>query len=215
EGHGLGVHHRRQARVFHHLGIDAVALPARLVDYPGEHHGLVRLELDGLRERSELARLHVVSDAFNVIKSAEFLPDLSGLARHAAVGVEVFLRNRDNESIDIVGHTSAPWGVGVEGSGSRKVSGLIKVPVKLRSGCRGLADRRTACVWEIGAICVGWAKRSMPTTRTWDEAAWLAWAASCPPCGGCTGLDPSRNAAMRPAFILPFGLLPHAASALS
>src|SRR5688500_16065267 len=71
---------------------------------PREHHGLVRLELYALRERRDLALLHVVADAFPVFQRAVLAPDLAGLARHAAVGIDVALRNRYDESIYVLGH---------------------------------------------------------------------------------------------------------------
>src|SRR5688572_5622176 len=97
----FGVGHRGQARVGHHLLVDAVALRARLVDDPGEDHRLVGLELDRLRERSELAGLHVVGDALAIFQRAVFAPDLAGLARHAPVCGQVLLRNGQYETVDI------------------------------------------------------------------------------------------------------------------
>ena len=97
------IHHRFEPRIGHHLGVDPVALRARLVGDPGEHHGLARLQLDAARKRGELADLDVVGDPFAVIQRAVFAPDLAGFLRHPGVGREVFLRDGDDEAIDI-GH---------------------------------------------------------------------------------------------------------------
>src|SRR5690606_15019589 len=72
--------HAGDALVLHHRGIDAVAILARGIADPGEHHHLVRLELHRLRERGQLAGLHVVGDAFDVFQRAVFQPDLAGLS---------------------------------------------------------------------------------------------------------------------------------------
>src|SRR6266446_9896168 len=97
----LGVHHAGQPLVGHHPGVDAVALRARLVGDPGEHHRLARLELDAARERGALADLDVVGHPFAVIQRAMLAPDLAGLPGHAAVGGKIFLRHRDNKSIHV------------------------------------------------------------------------------------------------------------------
>src|SRR6266404_9426796 len=83
------------------LGVDAVALRARLVGDPGKYHRLARLELDAAREGGELADLDVVCHPFAVIQRAMLAPDLAGLLRHAAVGGKVLLRHRDDKSIDV------------------------------------------------------------------------------------------------------------------
>src|SRR5476651_1649427 len=51
ERHGFWIHHLREALVLHHLGEDAVAILAHLVDDVGEHHGLAPLEFHAARKR--------------------------------------------------------------------------------------------------------------------------------------------------------------------
>src|SRR4030095_15965382 len=67
---------------------------------------LVGLELDRLRERSDLARLHVVGDTLHIFQRAVLLPDVARLARHAAVGIDIVFGDGNDESIDIAGHGS-------------------------------------------------------------------------------------------------------------
>src|SRR5260370_1687439 len=97
----LGVHHAGQPLVGHHPVVDAVALLARLVGDPGEHHGFPRLELDAARKRGALSDLDVLGHPFPVIQRAMLSPDLAGLLRHAAVSRKVFLGHRHDKSIDI------------------------------------------------------------------------------------------------------------------
>src|SRR5438552_3462285 len=80
EGHRFGVH-TGHARVRHDSSVDAIALLARLVNDPRKDDRLVWLELDGLRERRDLARLNVVADAFDVLERAILPPDLAGFLR--------------------------------------------------------------------------------------------------------------------------------------
>src|SRR3970282_1609231 len=86
--------------------VDAVAVAARLVHHPGEHHGFAGLELDALRERGGLARLHVVGDAFGVGQCAMLAPDPAGPARHLAVLRKFGLRYWRDKTIDIAHVTS-------------------------------------------------------------------------------------------------------------
>src|SRR5258706_8549389 len=87
----------------------AVAVLARFVYDPREPHYLASLELDAPRERGALAPFHVVCDALTVLERAVLPPDLAGLERHAAVGFDFLFGNRNNESIDVVGHEKSPW----------------------------------------------------------------------------------------------------------
>ena len=89
--HGFGIHHLRQTRVFHHFGVDTVALRARLVHDVRENHSLPGLKLDALRKRCLFARLHVIRYALDVLESAVVAPDLARGVRHAPVGCQVFL----------------------------------------------------------------------------------------------------------------------------
>ena len=83
EGHVLHVlraHHVGQARILHHLRVDAVTVRPRLVGDPREHHGLVLLALDALWEGRDLPHRDVVGDALLVLERAVLAPDLPGLA---------------------------------------------------------------------------------------------------------------------------------------
>src|SRR3546814_929992 len=100
ERHALRIH-AGEARVGHHLLVDAIALRARLVDDPCKHHDLAGLELDALRERGVLARLDIVGNAFDVLQRAMLFPDLPCLAGQVAVGDKILLWNRDYETVDV------------------------------------------------------------------------------------------------------------------
>src|SRR3954463_9807354 len=60
ERHRLRIHHARESRIAHGLGVDAVAILARLVDDPREPHFLALLEFHALRERGLPPVCHVV-----------------------------------------------------------------------------------------------------------------------------------------------------------
>src|SRR5712691_8589619 len=94
ERHRLGVHHAREALVLHDLAHNAVAMLAILVDDPGKPDDLVLLQLDALRERGVLARLHVVRDALPVLERAVLPADPSHLPRDAKIGLLVPFRYR-------------------------------------------------------------------------------------------------------------------------
>src|SRR5439155_16331728 len=102
ERHRLRVHHLRQALVLHDLGHDAVAMRARLVHDIREHHHLAGFELDALRERRALARLHVVGRALVVLERAVLAPDFSGKARQAAIRRQLSLRDRYHDCVDVI-----------------------------------------------------------------------------------------------------------------
>src|SRR6266545_3130141 len=87
EGHALGIHHALHARVFHHLGVHAVTVLARVVKDPRKHDDLAVLELHALRKRRDLARLYVIGDAFPVWKRAVFYPELAGSLCHLPVSI--------------------------------------------------------------------------------------------------------------------------------
>ncbi|MGY4156134.1 hypothetical protein ACVINW_001976 [Bradyrhizobium sp. USDA 4461] len=93
--------HRFQAGIGHHLGVDPVALGARLVGDPGEHDGFAGLQLHALRKRGQLARLDVVGDPLAIIQRAMFAPDLAGHLRELGIGLEFLLRHGDDETIDV------------------------------------------------------------------------------------------------------------------
>jgi hypothetical protein len=107
ERHLVGAH-ATHARVRHHLGVDAVAVRAGLVDDPREHDRLAALGLDAARERGDLSHLDVVGDAFPVFERAVLSPDLAGLAGHPPVRVDLRIRDRQDESIDVLGHRESP-----------------------------------------------------------------------------------------------------------
>src|SRR5258708_12207471 len=97
ERHGFRVHHVGQARILHHLGVDAVPLRARLVHDIGEHHGLAGLLLDAARKRSALAPLHVVRDALPVFEGAVLLPNLPRSSPHPPVDLHLPLPTRHSQ----------------------------------------------------------------------------------------------------------------------
>src|SRR6267378_1744902 len=108
ERHVLRVHHLRQALVLHDLGHDAVAMRARLVHDVREHHRLAGFELDALRKRRALARLHVVGRALVVLEGAVLAPDFSGQPRQAAIRRQLSLGDRYHDCVDVV-HLESPW----------------------------------------------------------------------------------------------------------
>src|SRR5438093_8863684 len=79
----------------------------RLEHNPREHHGFPGLGLDASRERHPPLRLEVVADRFPVLEGAVIPPNLPGLLRDAAVVLDVFLGERQNESVD-VSHGNPP-----------------------------------------------------------------------------------------------------------
>src|SRR5687768_12142176 len=67
-GHALRIERQRRhvhlhARVLHHLRVDAVAVRARSVDDPREHHRLAGLHPDRLREGHHPLHEEIVADA--------------------------------------------------------------------------------------------------------------------------------------------------------
>src|SRR5262245_21487928 len=70
ERHRLRVHHAGEARVLHHLRVDAIPVRARLEDDPRKEHDLAGLELDALRKRGELSWLDVIREALDVLERA-------------------------------------------------------------------------------------------------------------------------------------------------
>src|SRR2546423_5940281 len=107
EGQLFRIHHAGEALVLHHLGIDAVALGARLVDDVGKEHRLAGFLLHRARERGALADAHVVGQALAELERAVLAPHLACRARHAALGRQVSLRHGRHEAIN-VRHGSLP-----------------------------------------------------------------------------------------------------------
>jgi len=105
EGHRFGGPYRPCAG---DSSVDAIALLARLVNDPRKDDRLVWLELDGLRERRDLARLNVVADAFDVLERAILLSYLAGFLRELPVEVHVLFREGKNETIHILSHCQSP-----------------------------------------------------------------------------------------------------------
>jgi hypothetical protein len=102
ERHRLPVHHLGEPLVLHDLGVDAVAMGARLEGDPGEGHRLVGLELDAAREGRELSHLDVIGDAFAKLERAVLAPNLAGFPRHAPIGLDAHLLDGHHEAVDIV-----------------------------------------------------------------------------------------------------------------
>src|SRR6185295_5916158 len=73
----LRIHPGGEALVLHRLGVDAVAVGARLVHDVGKAHRLARLLLHRARERRALAPAHIVGDALAELERAVFAPDLA------------------------------------------------------------------------------------------------------------------------------------------
>src|SRR6185295_12863430 len=97
----LRVHHACDARILHRVLVDTVAVRAVLVHRPGEPHHFALPELHRLRERRDLARLHVVAHGLGVGQRAVLAPDAAHLARDLLVLLHVLPRNGNDESIDI------------------------------------------------------------------------------------------------------------------
>jgi hypothetical protein len=62
------------------------------------------VHLHGALERGALAPRDVVGEAFDVFERAVVFPHLGSAKRHAAVGGELALRDRNDEAIDVMGH---------------------------------------------------------------------------------------------------------------
>src|ERR1700687_2668501 len=101
ERHRLRIHHVGQSRVLHDLGVDTIAMRARLVHDVREHHGFAGLELDASREGGELPDLHVVADPLLILEGAKFLPYFSCLLGHAPIGPQIFSRYRYYKTINV------------------------------------------------------------------------------------------------------------------
>src|SRR5690606_6948012 len=115
-------------------------------------------ELDGARERGELAHADVVGDALPVFEGAVLAPDLAHLARETAILLHLLLRHGHDKSIGI-GHRGAP--PLRSGTGGR-----VAGPTRGRhdSGIRrGLARARLAAMMPE-APC--------PPTATSSHGAW-------------------------------------------
>ena len=75
---------------------------ARLVRDPGKDHSLAALELYAAGERGQLSDLHVIGDIFAIFESAMLTPNLARQLRHATVGLQFLLGDRDDKSIDVL-----------------------------------------------------------------------------------------------------------------
>lgn len=105
EGHLLHLlYHLRIVHrgVTHDFLVDAVAVLARLEDDVGEDGRLARLEFEDLAQRHSHRILEVVCKAFLVIERAVLHPCSLTKFSHPAVHLHVLLRERDQESIDVV-----------------------------------------------------------------------------------------------------------------
>src|SRR6185503_20655120 len=78
-----------------------VAVGARLVRDVGEAHRLARLLLHRAQERGALAPLHVVGHALAELERAVVAPDLAHLLRHRQVLLQLALRYRSHESVNV------------------------------------------------------------------------------------------------------------------
>lgn len=119
EGHVLDVErhrlqiHIREARVLHHLCLDAIAMHSRLEYDPRKKHCFAAFELDHVRKRHSHLYVQLVADVFPELE-VSVLPHLTptGLLRDAAVSIDIALRHCQNKSIDVVDDlvtSQAPW----------------------------------------------------------------------------------------------------------
>src|SRR5688572_27945004 len=140
--HRFRIHLRGELRILHHLGIDAIAMRPRLVDDPGEHHRLAWLQSSQARERNAHLHLEVVAEALAELERAVLSPDATRFLRYTAVGVDVLLRDGDDESVD-VWHRVLPckrksYGdFDPGGIGGRPVRGRIYLHKRRRASCAG------------------------------------------------------------------------------
>src|SRR3989304_10476693 len=107
EGHVLRIAHCRQSGVFHHPGVDPVAVRARLEANPGEHDRLAGLELDPARKRRPHLHREVLAHAFPEFEGAVLPPDLPRLPGEAAVGLQLLPGHRQDIAI-YVSHVNSP-----------------------------------------------------------------------------------------------------------
>ena len=101
------VHHLGEALVLHHLGDAPVAVRARLVDDPGEHHGLAALELDAARERGPLADL-TSSATLSRTRARRARARPCRTSSPCCDRRRAFLRHRNDKSIDVA-HAQPPF----------------------------------------------------------------------------------------------------------
>ena len=103
----LLVAHVGEARVLHHLGVDAIVVCPRLEYDPREHHRLARLRLGQTSERNSELAVEIIAGALSVFERAMLAPDLTRLLGQAALCLHILLGDRQNISIDVL-HVNPP-----------------------------------------------------------------------------------------------------------
>ena len=93
KGHRALLRHAGQTRVRHDLGVDFVAMFARLEDDPCKDHRLVKFTFNDTRERHLILYIQVIANAFPILEGAVFPPDLARLLCDFAVAIDLVLRD--------------------------------------------------------------------------------------------------------------------------
>ncbi len=88
-------------RIFHHFGIDPVAVRPRLEHNVREDDRLAGFDLGMFRKRYAHLRCEIVADTLFVVEGAVLAPELRRLLREASICFQVFLWNGQNVSIDL------------------------------------------------------------------------------------------------------------------
>src|SRR5258706_4797713 len=111
EEHALSIQqhlHTGHAWVLHGFGVDLVTMgPRAISDYANED-GLVGFQGDALRERRDLSRGRVVGLDLDARESAVLAPDLHEGLGLLAISLDILLRDRDDEEIEIFVHDGSP-----------------------------------------------------------------------------------------------------------
>jgi hypothetical protein len=107
ERHRLRVH-AGHARVLHRLCVDLVTVRTRAEHHHPDEYSFVVLQSDAARKRGELANGNIIALHFEARQRTVIAPDLKKQLGFPAVGVDVLLRHRGDEHVDVVGHDAAP-----------------------------------------------------------------------------------------------------------
>ncbi|CUS38712.1 conserved hypothetical protein [Candidatus Nitrospira nitrificans] len=108
KGHILWIAHLMDTRVFHHFGVDAVAVGTRREQDVREDHCLAGFGLGVFCKRYAHLRCEIVADALFVVEGAVLAPDLRRLLRETSIRFQVFPWNGQDVSIDI-SHEHRPF----------------------------------------------------------------------------------------------------------
>jgi hypothetical protein len=91
-------------RIFHDLGVYAVAMRAGFVGDPREDDGFSLLRLNAFRERHAHFYGEIFADALAVLEGTVIEPDFARDLRDLGVSGQVFGGNREDETVDVVWH---------------------------------------------------------------------------------------------------------------